>query len=98
MDVKIPKRKNVPIAHLEKANNNNYLFCCSFGGDVKEVLLLMQALLYMIKVMEAIVDGPYVVVYFHTLTSRANHPPMSYMKLAYSVLDHRSVIIPSDLS
>ncbi|XP_025098493.1 protein GDAP2 homolog [Pomacea canaliculata] len=48
-----------------------------------------RALLYMIKVMEAIVDGPYVVVYFHTLTSRANHPPMSYMKLAYSVLDHR---------
>ena len=50
---------------------------------------IVQALLYMVKVMDAVVDSPYVVVYFHTLTNSANHPPMNYMKQAYSVLDHR---------
>ena len=49
----------------------------------------VQALLYMVKVMDTVVDGPYVVVYFHTLTSAANHPPMNYLKEAYSSLDHR---------
>ena len=49
----------------------------------------LQALLYMVKVMDTVVDSPYVVVYFHTLTNGANHPPMNYMKQAYSMLDHR---------
>ena len=51
-----------------------------------------KALLYMVKVMDTVVDSPYVVVYFHTLSSGANHPPMSYLKYAYSMLDYRSVL------
>lgn len=50
---------------------------------------VQRALLYMVKVMDAVVDSPYVVVYFHTLTSGANHPPMNYLKYAYSMLDNR---------
>nr|KAG5694500.1 hypothetical protein BaRGS_014231 [Batillaria attramentaria] len=48
-----------------------------------------SALLYMVKVMDTVVDSPYVVVYFHTQTNSSNHPPMNYLKLAYNMLDNR---------
>lgn len=48
-----------------------------------------RALLYMVKVMDTVVESPYVVVYFHTLSNSSNHPPMNYLKYAYSMLDHR---------
>ncbi|XP_076445634.1 protein GDAP2 homolog [Babylonia areolata] len=56
--------------------------------SVKDVDM-QRVLLYMVKVMDTVVDTPYVVVYFHTLTSGANHPPMNYLKYAYSMLDNR---------
>jgi hypothetical protein len=54
-----------------------------------DFFFFLQALLYMIKVMDTVVDSPYVVVYFHTQSNSSNHPPMSYLKNAYSMLDYR---------
>ena len=49
----------------------------------------LQALLYVIRVMEPVVESDYVVVYFHTQTTSQNHPPMAYLKHMYSVLDNK---------
>jgi hypothetical protein len=54
-----------------------------------ELLLYFQALLYMIRLMDPIVDRDYVVVYFHTQTSNENLPPMNYLKNVYHTLDHK---------
>lgn len=48
-----------------------------------------KALLYMIRLMDPIVDRDYVVVYFHTQTSNENLPPMNYLKNVYHTLDHK---------
>ena len=48
-----------------------------------------QALLYLIRVMDHIVENDYVVVYFHTQVTGKNHPPMAYMKMVYNYLDVR---------
>ncbi|XP_071113143.1 protein GDAP2 homolog [Haliotis cracherodii] len=48
-----------------------------------------RALLYMVRVMDPVVEKDYVVVYFHTQTTSNNHPAMNYLKFAYSLLDRR---------
>ncbi|XP_041352655.1 protein GDAP2 homolog [Gigantopelta aegis] len=48
-----------------------------------------RALLYLVRVMEPVVDKDYVVVYFHTQTTKRNQPPMNYLKMAYNLLDNR---------
>ncbi|XP_005090009.1 protein GDAP2 homolog isoform X2 [Aplysia californica] len=48
-----------------------------------------KVLLYLIRVMDPVVETDFVLVYFHTLTSGANQPPMNYLKMVYSFLDHR---------
>lgn len=50
---------------------------------------LEKALLYMIRLLDPIVDRDYVIVYFHTLTDNTNFPPMSYLKDVYHILDHK---------
>lgn len=50
---------------------------------------LEKAFLYMIRVMEPIVDQDYVVVYFHTQSTAENHPTMNYLKNVYGVLDEK---------
>ncbi|KAJ8311064.1 hypothetical protein KUTeg_011379 [Tegillarca granosa] len=50
---------------------------------------LERAMLYMIRVMEPIVERDYVVVYFHTQTTAENHPPMEYLKKVYHLLDDK---------
>lgn len=50
---------------------------------------LEKALLYMIRLLDPIVDRDYVVVYFHTKTTSANLPPMDYLKNIYHTLDHK---------
>ncbi|KAK3096670.1 hypothetical protein FSP39_002249 [Pinctada imbricata] len=50
---------------------------------------LERALLYLIRVMEPVVESDYVVVYFHTQTTSENHPPMAYLKHMYSILDNK---------
>ncbi|OWR48099.1 GDAP2 protein [Danaus plexippus plexippus] len=41
---------------------------------------LDKALLYLIKLLDPIVRGDYVIAYFHTLASSNNHPPFSWLK------------------
>ncbi|BFZ24838.1 hypothetical protein BsWGS_27877 [Bradybaena similaris] len=48
-----------------------------------------KILLYLIRVMDSVVDSDYVVVYFHTQTTDQNHPAMAYLKMVYSLLDQR---------
>lgn len=48
-----------------------------------------KALLYMIRVLDPIVDRDYVVVYFHTRTTSANLPAMEYLRDIYHTLDHK---------
>ncbi|CAL1537371.1 unnamed protein product [Lymnaea stagnalis] len=48
-----------------------------------------KTLLYMIRLMDPVVETDYVVVYFHTQTSGKNQPAMAYLKMVYSLLDNR---------
>lgn len=48
-----------------------------------------KALLYMIRLMDPIVDRDYVIVYFHTTTTSDNLPPMDYLKDVYHTLDQK---------
>ncbi|XP_041970259.1 protein GDAP2 homolog [Aricia agestis] len=50
---------------------------------------LEKALLYLIKLLDPIVRGDYVIAYFHTLTSANNHPPFSWLKEVYTVLPYK---------
>lgn len=50
---------------------------------------LEKAFLYLVRVMEPIVDKDYVIVYFHTQSGAENHPPMNYLKNVYQVLDNK---------
>ncbi|RVE44201.1 hypothetical protein evm_011156 [Chilo suppressalis] len=54
-------------------------------GDVD----LDKALLYLILLLDPIVRGDYVIAYFHTLASAANHPPFSWLKEVYTVLPYK---------
>ncbi|CAH0605693.1 unnamed protein product [Chrysodeixis includens] len=50
---------------------------------------LDKALLYLIKLLDPIVRGDYVIAYFHTLASSANHPPFWWLKEVYTVLPYK---------
>ncbi|XP_045446728.1 protein GDAP2 homolog [Melitaea cinxia] len=50
---------------------------------------LDKALLYLIKLLDPIVRGDYVIAYFHTLASSSNHPPFSWLKEVYTVLPYK---------
>ncbi|KAI5644384.1 divergent CRAL/TRIO domain-containing protein [Phthorimaea operculella] len=50
---------------------------------------LDKALLYLIKLLDPIVRGDYVIAYFHTLASSTNHPPFSWLKEVYTVLPYK---------
>lgn len=50
---------------------------------------LEKAFLYLIRVMEPIVEQDYVIVYFHTESTAENHPTMNYLKNVYGVLDEK---------
>ncbi|XP_068631181.1 protein GDAP2 homolog [Battus philenor] len=54
-------------------------------GDVD----LDKAMLYLIKLLDPIVRGDYVIAYFHTLASSNNHPPFSWLKEVYTVLPYK---------
>lgn len=54
-------------------------------GDID----LDKALLYLIKLLDPIVRGDYVIAYFHTLASSGNHPPFSWLKEVYTVLPYK---------
>ncbi|XP_065568525.1 protein GDAP2 homolog isoform X1 [Artemia franciscana] len=54
-----------------------------------EELDLEKTLLYLINLLEPIVQGDYVVVYFHSQTGMNNHPPMNWIKDVYNTLQYR---------
>jgi predicted tellurium resistance membrane protein TerC len=58
---------------------NNRFFCCC----------LVQALLYLISLLDPLVKGDYIILYFHTLTEGHNHPSMTWMREVYNVLEYK---------
>jgi len=50
---------------------------------------LDKALLYLVKLLEPIASSDYVIVYFHTLTTAANHPSMAWIRRVYDVLEYK---------
>lgn len=50
---------------------------------------LDKAMLYLIKLLEPIARGDYVILYFHTLTATENHPALHWIRQVYDVLDYK---------
>ena len=50
---------------------------------------LDKALLYLLRVVEPVAGGEYVVVYFHTKTQRDNIPSYWWIKQIYSTLPYK---------
>ena len=48
-----------------------------------------QALLYLISLLDPLVRGDYIILYFHTLTENNNHPSMNWMREVYNVLEYK---------
>ncbi|KOB58256.1 Ganglioside induced differentiation associated protein, partial [Operophtera brumata] len=56
---------------------------------------LEKALLYLIKLLDPIVRGDYVIAYFHTLASSGNHPPFSWLKeVEYAACRTNTILYP----
>lgn len=49
----------------------------------------MQALLYLIQLLEPVARTDYVIIYFHTLTATENHPALNWIRQVYDVLDYK---------
>ncbi|PSN36854.1 Protein GDAP2 [Blattella germanica] len=47
------------------------------------------ALLYLIYLLDPLVKSDYVITYFHTLTSNANHPSFTWLREVYNVLPYK---------
>lgn len=52
-------------------------------------VVFAQALLYLISLLDPLVKGDYIILYFHTLTEGHNHPSMTWMREVYNVLEYR---------
>ncbi|KAL0274699.1 UNVERIFIED_CONTAM: hypothetical protein PYX00_002765 [Menopon gallinae] len=50
---------------------------------------LDKALLYLIYLLDPLVKSDYVIIYFHTLTSAANHPSFAWLREVYSILPYK---------
>lgn len=50
---------------------------------------LDKALLYLISLLEPLVKGDYIILYFHTLTEGQNHPSMTWMREVYNILEYK---------
>ncbi|XP_050689363.1 protein GDAP2 homolog [Eriocheir sinensis] len=50
---------------------------------------LDKALLYLISLLDPLVRGDYVVVYFHTITTTENHPSLSWIRHVYDMLEYK---------
>lgn len=51
--------------------------------------LRLQALLYLINLLDPIVRGDYVIAYFHTLTNSSNYPSFTWLREVYNVLPYK---------
>ncbi|XP_076045501.1 ganglioside induced differentiation associated protein 2 isoform X2 [Oratosquilla oratoria] len=50
---------------------------------------LDKALLYLIHLLDPLVRGDYVIVYFHTITGSENHPSLAWIRQVYDVLEYK---------
>jgi len=50
---------------------------------------LDKALLYLIYLLDPLVKSDYVIAYFHTLTSNANHPSFTWLREVYNILPYK---------
>ncbi|XP_014207633.1 protein GDAP2 homolog [Copidosoma floridanum] len=52
-------------------------------------LNLDKALLYLIHLMDPIVRGDYVIIYFHTMTLSRNYPSLRWLREVYNILPYK---------
>ncbi|KAI5749847.1 hypothetical protein M8J76_010678 [Diaphorina citri] len=50
---------------------------------------LEKALLYLIHLLDPLVKGDYILLYFHTLTSSTNYPAYSWLREVYNILPYK---------
>lgn len=50
---------------------------------------LDKALLYLIYLLDPLVKSDYVIAYFHTLTTNANHPSFTWLREVYNILPYK---------
>ncbi|KAK6627924.1 Ganglioside-induced differentiation-associated protein 2 [Polyplax serrata] len=50
---------------------------------------LDKALLYLICLLDPLVKSDYIIIYFHTLTSAANHPSFTWLRDVYNILPYK---------
>ncbi|XP_037774427.1 protein GDAP2 homolog [Penaeus monodon] len=50
---------------------------------------LEKAILYLIYLLDPLVRGDYVIVYFHTITTTENHPSLAWIREVYEVLEYK---------
>ncbi|KAL7633838.1 UNVERIFIED_CONTAM: hypothetical protein RMT77_015794 [Armadillidium vulgare] len=50
---------------------------------------LDKALLYLIYLLDPLVEKDYVIIYFHTITTSDNHPSMTWIRQVYDVLQYK---------
>lgn len=53
------------------------------------LLSFFQALLYLIYLLDPLVKNDYIIIYFHTNTTAANHPSFSWLREVYNVLPYK---------
>jgi hypothetical protein len=56
--------------------------------DIRKINL-DKALLYLVQLLDSVVNGEYVISYFHTLTTSNNRPPLSWIKQVYATLPYK---------
>ncbi|XP_076820548.1 protein GDAP2 homolog [Clavelina lepadiformis] len=86
---------------LSEIISSKALYLCGDDRDGAPVAVLVakyintqqmnldKALLYFIQMLDSIVKKKYTLVYFHTFSQSCNHPPMSFIRRVYNVLDKR---------
>lgn len=50
---------------------------------------LDKALLYLIYLLDPLVRGDYVIIYFHTITTSENHPSLTWIREVYDALEYK---------
>lgn len=68
------------------------VFClldCANSSKTRYSCFLVKVMLYVIYTMDSVVDSPYMIVYFNTMTTQSNHFSSDFLRKLYNTLDHR---------
>ncbi|KAG0726895.1 Protein GDAP2 [Chionoecetes opilio] len=57
--------------------------------EVSGMAVSTSALLYLISLLDPLVKGDYVIIYFHTITTTENHPSLSWIRHVYDMLEYK---------